>query len=101
MVLFWRLMSVTFLTISFFLVMQSLMRERIDLFYVSLVIYSLSSLVWLTIQKLYVEPFTPKTIKSASHWSSSFNDIANILDLMLSLPKYIFYMLIKFFKAFD
>lgn len=95
---FWRLLSITFLIIGLFLFVQSLILQNITFFYFAIGFYCLASLIWLTIQKLYVEPFTYK--KPLNQTQSSFNwlsDIANMMDFILSLPKIVFLFLIRIF----
>lgn len=94
---YWRLLSITFLIIGLFLFVQSLLLQNLTLFYFSLASYGLASLIWLTIEKLYVNFSMPKNPnEESSNWLNSFGyfDWFDFLDIILSLPKIIFLFLI-------
>lgn len=94
---YWRLLTITLLIIGLFLFVQSLVLQNINLFYFAVGFYSLASLIWLTIEKLYVNFSMPKNPKEeSSNWLNSFGyfDWFDFLDIILSLPKIIFLFLI-------
>lgn len=94
---YWRLISITLLIIGLFLFAQSLILQNLTLFYFSLASYGLASLIWLTIEKLYVNFSMPKNPKSntANNHRWLYDDIFTFIDLVLSLPKIIFLFLIR------
>lgn len=92
----WRFLSVTLLIVGVFLFVQSLIGQNIRLFYFALVCYAVASVIWLTVEKLYVNfsmPKNPKSNTSNKNWWL-YDDMFSFIDLVLSLPKIIFLFLI-------
>lgn len=95
---FWRLTSVIFLIIGLFLFIESLLMQNISFFYWAMAFYSVASLIWLTIQQLYVDFSMPRNPKNDTDnwyigWIDGF-DILEFIGIILSLPKIIFLFLI-------